>query len=97
MANYTTNTSDKLKKKAQKLLLMGGLGFHLFYVGRIKYGIVRFLLGLFCWGGFITGFTEGAPEASVMVLVLLLAVNLVDYIKLSLGKFKDNVGQYLRA
>lgn len=41
MANYTTQTSSKSKRKALKLLLCGGVGLHLFYVGKIGAGILR--------------------------------------------------------
>lgn len=98
MANYTTNASDKSKKKAMKLLLSGGIGLHLFYVGRIGAGIVRLLIGLFIWIGFVLGGI--AIKEYVMALSgigLLLLINIFDLIKLSLGTFKDNVGNVLRA
>ena len=96
MANYTTNTSDKLKKKAKKLLLMGGLGFHLFYVGRIKFGIVRFIIGVLLWVLFFTGIAEGEFGMIFGGIVFLVIFNAVDYIKLCLGTFRDNVGAFLR-
>ena len=39
MANYTTSVSDKTKKTCKRLILMGGLGFQYFYVGKIKTGL----------------------------------------------------------
>ena len=52
MANYVTNTSDKSKKTALILCaLLGILGFHYFYVGRIGKGLLYlFTGGLFCFG-----------------------------------------------
>lgn len=96
MANYTTISSDKSKAKAKKLLLLGGLGFHLFYVGRIKYGLVRFILGILLWVLFFTGIADGEFAMIFTGLLVLLAINLIDYIKLSLGTFKDNIGAHLR-
>ena len=55
MANYQTNTSDKSKKTALIVCLVGGiLGLHYFYVGRIKTGLVRMVtLNLFLVGWII--------------------------------------------
>lgn len=52
MANYVTNTSDKSKKTALILCaLLGILGFHYFYVGRIGKGLLYlFTGGFFCFG-----------------------------------------------
>lgn len=97
MANYTTSTSDKSKRKAIKLLLSGGIGLHLFYVGRIKAGIVRFVLGLLFWIFFISGIAARELSVSVFGLALLLVFNVIDLVKLLLGTFKDNVGCYLRS
>lgn len=96
MAIYTSNTSDKSKKKAKKLLLMGGLGFHLFYVGRIKYGIIRFVLGILFWVLLFTGIAEGEFGMIFGGIVCMIVFNIVDYIKLCLGTFRDNVGAFLR-
>lgn len=96
MANYTTSTSDKSKKKALKLLLGGGLGFHLFYVGRIKSGILRFCLGVLMWVLIFDGIIEGYPEMILSGLLFLVVFNLIDAIKLCLGTFRDNVGNALR-
>jgi TM2 domain-containing membrane protein YozV len=44
MKNYTTNTSDKSKKTALIVCLIGELiGLHYFYVGRIATGLVRLI------------------------------------------------------
>ncbi len=55
MANYFTSTSDKSKKTALILCaLLGMLGFHYFYVGRIGKGLLYlFTGGLFCIGWLI--------------------------------------------
>ena len=52
MANYVTSTSDKSKKTALILcVLLGMVGFHYFYVGRIGKGLLYlFTGGLFCFG-----------------------------------------------
>ena len=98
MANYTTNVSDKSKKKALTLLFIGGLGFHLFYVGRIKAGIVRFIAALMFWGGLIIGgISSGESEMVIVGFVALVLFNVFDLVKLLLGTFRDNIGNYLRA
>lgn len=75
MANYTTISSDKSKKTALILCILGGfLGLHLFYVGRIG----RAFLYLCTCGLFGIGW-------------------MCDIIKIAIGGFKDNSGQYLRA
>ena len=52
MANYVTGTSDKSRKVAIILCLLGGFfGLHRFYVGRIGSGILYF----FTVGGFFVG------------------------------------------
>lgn len=72
MTNYTTITSDKSKKTALILcVLLGYLGVHYFYVGRIGKGILYlFTGGIFCIGWIVDiikiasgGFTDnvGAP------------------------------------
>lgn len=99
MANYVTNTSDKSRKKAIKLLLIGGLGFHLFYVGRIIAGIIRFAICLFMWLGFLGGLNSNDADRFEYIAFCLIVIglfNLTDLIKLLLGTFKDNVGNYLR-
>lgn len=46
MANYVTSTSDKSKKVALILcVLLGMMGIHYFYVGRIGKGILYLLTG----------------------------------------------------
>ena len=41
MANYVTNTSDKSKKVALLLCVLGGyVGLHQFYVGKIGTGLL---------------------------------------------------------
>ena len=52
MANYVTQTSDKSKKTALILCILGGFfGLHLFYVGKIGKGLLYFITaGLFCFG-----------------------------------------------
>ncbi len=97
MANYTTSTSDKSKGKAIKLLLCGGIGLHLFYVGRIKAGLIHLVLGLCMWMAIILSiFDPELHEAIIPGIIILVAFNVPDLIRLKLGKFRDNVGDYLR-
>lgn len=99
MANYTTSTSDKSKDKAIRLLLCGGIGLHYFYVGRIKAGIIRAAFGIVMWLCAIGTIFEGAGSEkliSLWVIFLLACFNVPDLIRLKLGKFRDNVGDYLR-
>lgn len=96
MANYTTNVSDKTKLKCKRLMLLGGLGFQYFYVGKIKTGLIRAVLGILLWVLFIRGILESETAMIVAGIGFLLAINLFELIKLSLGKFKDNIGNYVR-
>lgn len=96
MANYTTAASDKSKSKAIRLLISGFIGLHLFYVGKIKKGVVRLLEGLLSWIVLISGIVAGEIKVCLLGIVLLLAFNLPDLFKLLLGTFQDNVGNYLR-
>ena len=96
MANFVSNTSDKSQKKAKTLVLIGGLGLNYFYVGKIKIGILRFILGILLWVLLIAGIAEGETAMIVASVAFLVAINLYDVIKLSLGRFQDNVGAYLR-
>ena len=52
MANYTTITSDKSKKKALSFCAWGGwFGLHQYYVGNIGKGLLySFTFGLFIFG-----------------------------------------------
>lgn len=75
MANYVTGTSDKSKTVALILcILLGYLGIHYYYVGRIGRG----LLATFTMNFFFIGW-------------------ILDIINILLGKFRDNVGNPLRA
>lgn len=96
MANYTTSVSDKTKKTCKRLILMGGLGFQYFYVGKIKTGLIRCIFGVLLWVLFITGIAQGEAPMIAAGIVFLLAINLFELVKLSLGKFKDNIGNYVR-
>ncbi len=48
MANYTTITSDKSKKKALILCACGGIfGIHDYYLGKIGSGLIKHVLLIF--------------------------------------------------
>lgn len=104
MANYTTGSSDKKKDIAKKkCFTLGIFGAHMFYVGKIKAGIVYFVIGFFCAIFFVTGIagivTAKGTEGLVGILFLAIwyvIVALKDGIRILLGTFKDNVGAPLR-
>lgn len=98
MSQYTTNTSDRSRKKAIILLLCGGIGLHRFYVGRIKSGIIRLIIGLFIWCAVFASASDaeiGAAGVATSILLLLI-LNVPDLVKLLIGSFRDNVGAPLR-
>lgn len=98
MANYTTGTSDKKKKKAIKWWLfglIGLLGFEYFYVGKIKAGLIKLVIGLLCAIGFYAIFTE-EPETAPVAIIIWLILALPNLFRLLLGTFRDNVGNALR-
>lgn len=97
MANYTTSTSDKSRDRAVKLLLCGGIGLHYFYVGRIKVGLIHCVIGLALYGAIVASILDAELHAAILPgILMLLAFNVPDLIRLKLGKFRDNVGDYLR-
>ena len=97
MANYTTSTSDKSRDRAVKLLLCGGIGLHYFYVGRIKAGLIHCIIGLALYGTIVASILDAELHAAILPgILMLLAFNVPDLIRLKLGKFRDNVGDYLR-
>lgn len=97
MANYTTSTSDKSRDRAVKLLLCGGIGLHYFYVGRIKAGLIHCIIGLALYGAIVASILDAELHAAILPgILMLLAFNVPDLIRLKLGKFRDNVGDYLR-
>lgn len=97
MANYTTSTSDKSRDRAVKLLLCGGIGLHYFYVGRIKAGLIHCVIGLALYGAIVASILDAELHAAILPgILMLLAFNVPDLIRLKLGKFRDNVGDCLR-
>ena len=96
MANYVSTTSDKTKAGAKRRMLIGGLGLQYFYVGRIKIGLLRFVIGLLFWSLIIEGIRSHETAMIVSGIAFLLVINLVELITISLGKFRDNIGAYLR-
>jgi len=91
MANYGTITSDKKRKTALILCLLGGfLGLHRLYVGKIKSGLIFLIIGLVCVG---SSFVDPVVLPSLLVMYLFA---IPDLVKILLGIYKDNVGAHLR-
>lgn len=96
MSQYTTSTSDKSRFTAINCLLCGGVGLHLFYVGRVKAGLVHLLFGLLAWALVIDGIFELEPGMIFGGVAVLLIANVPDLARLLLKTFRDNVGDVLR-
>jgi len=106
MSNYTTSTSDRKKKTALIWWLIGAvgiLGIENFYVGKIKNGLIRALLGLLFLG--VLGTVVSTPELSMdadkggivfSVVIMWAIIALPNLFKLLLGVFRDNIGAALR-
>ncbi len=102
MANYTTSTSDKSKDEALKRWKLGALGLfglEYFYVGRVKAGIVRVLIGVFLILGIFSGLIGGSIDflSAIIGLPILWAIIATpNFYRLKMGTFRDNVGNPLR-
>ena len=108
MANYVTGTSDKTKAgclKAWKMGLFGLLGFENFYVMKIKVGIIRALIGAIVVMFGVTGlyaFTTGTSSLgskigfAFTVLVTWAVISIPNLYRISVGKFRDNVGYVVK-
>lgn len=98
MSQYTTNTSDKSRRTAIILLLCGGVGLHRLYVGRIKSGIIRLIVGFFTWCFLFASASDAEIGAAGIVtsVVILAVLNVPDLLALLFGSFRDNVGAPLR-
>ena len=99
MANkYATNTSSKKKKTALIVWAVGCLGLlglENFYVGKIKNGLIHFVLGFFA--SFLVFILLKGESDEVVLGVALWAICAVpNLVKLLLGTFRDNVGEPLR-
>ena len=94
MSQYTTNTSDKSKKSALVRSLFG-FGLPYFYVGRIKNGIVGALISFFEWGVLITCIQNKETFCGIFIAVIIVT-NLATTFTVMMGKFQDNIGNYLR-
>lgn len=98
MPKYTTATSDKKKKTALKWWAIGFLGLfgvENFYVGKIKKGIIRFIVGIFI---LLSLYAIGGDfEGRVPVCIVFWAIAaLPNFFKIVMGVFRDNVGEPLR-
>ncbi len=82
--------SDKSKTAAALLsFFLGGLGIHRFYVGKVGSGIAMLLLTIF--GGILTFVFVG-----VLMLIAVGIWDLVDFIIILTGSFKDGQGRYIK-
>lgn len=97
MSQYTTNTSDKKKATALKwwaIGLLGVFGFEYFYVGKIKKGIIRSIIGVFV---VLAIFSMSGSGAAIPVSIIFWAVSAVpNLFKILFGTFRDNVNAALR-
>lgn len=104
MANYAARTSDRKKKDALRWWAIGCLGiFGLenFYVGKIKKGSIRIVIGFFalmCIISLLIPQTDDIPFPAKLFSILLIwaILGLPNFIKLKLGTFRDNVGAPVR-
>lgn len=95
MANYTTHTSDKRKKTALVFWavgLLGLLGLEYFYVGKVKKGISRFIIGIIL----LIALLNGTSEAVLGGIVCWVVAAVPNLVRIFLGTFRDNVGVPLR-
>lgn len=112
MSQYTTNVSDKRKGIARHRFLISGfgmLGLHYFYVGKVKRGLVHlfasfiFLMVLFSiWTATVNTNTGAAYTivdklgTTAFLVVIAVILNVRTFCNIQMGKFKDNIGAYLR-
>lgn len=107
MANYVTGTSDKTKAGALKWWrngALGLLGLEYFYVGKVKAGIGRLILGVFWLLFGVVTIAVGVSQKSVSSFftgfVIFLGgwalLSILDLYRIKIGKFRDNVGNVLR-
>ena len=97
MANYTSDTSEKSKKTALICWLVGGIGlfgFEYFYVGKIKAGIIKAIIGIFVVLSFVA--MKGTDAQIPVGIIFWLIVSIPNLVRLALGVFKDNAGNNLR-
>lgn len=112
MANYTTATSDKNKQQVEKLFYMsafGILGLHYFYVGKLKQGIIHLVISFFLigitltvWGSSVHTDTGAAVTIleklgyTILIWGVCALAGIPTFIRIKLGKFRDNVGAPVR-
>lgn len=97
MSQYTTNTSDKKKKKALLFWAIGCigiLGFEYFYVGRIKNGIIRLIIGVFILLSFSA--MQGTDSAFPVTFIFWAIAALPNLFRIFFGVFRDNTNVALR-
>lgn len=93
-SHYVSLTSDKNRKMAIVLCLLGLLGIaglHRLYVGKIITGIIYML---FMWLWFFANRNSGSGTEVFMIIAFV--PNIIDLVQLLMGQFTDNVGQPLR-
>ncbi len=96
MSQYVTNTSDKNRKTALRWWLIGCiglLGFENFYVGKIKNGVIRLIVGFLV----LSEIAQNMSGSDAYVGIVLWAIiALPNWYRIKIGKFRDNVGNALR-
>lgn len=106
MASYTTPTSDKSKLEALSWWrrgIFGFLGLEYFYVGKVKVGAIRSIIGSFLLLGMLSNIISSAKMglsgilAWLLLTVIIWAISAMpNYYRIKIGVFRDNVGLPLR-
>lgn len=97
MGAYTTNTSDKKKKTAIIFWLIGAigiLGFEYFYVGKMRNGIIKTVIGIFVVVAI--GAMKGTEGFIPLTFIFWAIMALPNLFRILLGAFKDNVECVIR-
>ena len=94
-----TNNQQEQPKTDERIIMpafllsifLGFLGFHAFYVGRVKQGVV--FMALFILGIIFTNAGDAAAMFGVLCYLLLGVFWLSDILRIALGIYKDGQGR----